>query len=555
MRFGVRCIAIVVFAAFVSFGCGGDGETIGGGQSGGGEENTFIFGRGPDSVSLDPIHQTDTESRIVIRQIFDGLLDFAPGSTTELIPALASEVPEPEEDGTVYTFPLREGVKFHDGTDFNAEAVVFNFERWKDTDNEFHRGGGAQGTNFSYYDSLFGGFDDESVIENVEAVDEYTVRFTLREPQGPFLKNLATAGFYIASPEAIRDNVEDFWQEPVGTGAFRFTSWDQGTTIRLEKFEDWWGAELSEEEGGGGPYVDNVVFRSIPDNTARVAALTAGELSAADGFTPDDIPTIEERDGLRVENRAPLNVGYMAFNMDREPFDDPLVREAISHAINMEEIVESFFGEIGEVATNPMPSELPFFNEDVQPYEYDPDRARELLEEAGMPDGFETNLYYLPIPRPYLQDSRGIAQAMQRDLEEVGIEAELITYEFGTYIERTGRGEHDMALLGWNNVNGDPDWHLNVLLNSATATETNAQNISYYRNPEVDELLADARSTVDEGERRDLYYEAQEIIHEDAPMLPIAYVAAPVGLQDTVEGYVPSPFSDRFNTIRMEGGS
>ncbi|MCA3749136.1 MAG: ABC transporter substrate-binding protein, partial [Rubrobacter sp.] len=196
-------------------GCGG-GETIGGGQQGGGgEQNVFTFGRGADSVGLDPINVTDGESLIVCRQVFDGLLDFKP-ETTDLVPALATEIPEPEEGGRVYTFRLREGVKFHDGEPFNAEAVVFNFERWRNTDNRYHKGGGSQSSNFAYYAGMFGGFDDDSVIESVEAVDEYTVRFTLKEVQAPFLRNIAMSPFGIASPKAIRENVEQFWKNPVG---------------------------------------------------------------------------------------------------------------------------------------------------------------------------------------------------------------------------------------------------------------------------------------------------------------------------------------------------
>lgn len=266
-------------------GCGGS-ETIGGGQGEGGGEGggTFTFGRGADSVGFDPINVTDGESLIVARQVFDSLLDFAP-EKTDIIPALAEEVPEPEEDGRRYTFKLREGVTFHDGEPFNAEAVVFNFNRWKNTDNPYHKGGGSQTSDFAYYSSMFGGFDDESVIESVEAVDEYTVRFNLSEPQGPFIKNIAMSPFGIASPKAVKENAETFWRNPVGTGPFKFEEWNQGSTVRLSKYADWWGTELAEDEGGGGPNVDRVVFRSIPDNTARVAALSAGELSAADGLT------------------------------------------------------------------------------------------------------------------------------------------------------------------------------------------------------------------------------------------------------------------------------
>ena len=533
-------------------GCGG-GETIGGGQQGGGGENVFTFGRGADSVGLDPINVTDGESLIVCRQVFDGLLDFKP-ETTDLVPALATEVPEPEEGGRVYTFRLREGVRFHDGEPFNAEAVVFNFERWKNTGSPYHKGGGSQSSNFAYYAGMFGGFDDDSVIESVEAVDERTVRFTLREVQAPFLRNIAMSPFGIASPKAIREDVERFWKNPVGTGPFKFVSWDQGSTVRLEKNPDWWGTDLPEEEGGGGPFVDRVVFRSIPDNTARVAALSGGQLSGADGLTPDDVPTIEEDPNLKVITRPPMNIGYLAMNVQKEPFNDRRVRLAVAHAINMPEIVEAFFGDTGQVASNPYPPTIPYFREETEPYEYDPERARRLLREAGLGDGFEAELWYMPIPRPYMPDGKGIAQAMQRDLKEVGIDVRLVTREWGTYLEETGRGAHDMCLLGWTGDNGDPDNFLNVLLSSKTATKTDAQNVAYYKNPELDRILERAASTIDEDERRRLYVRAQEIVHEDAPWAPIAYAEPPLGFQNSVRGYHPSPTGgESFNSVRISG--
>ncbi|MGH3089691.1 MAG: ABC transporter substrate-binding protein [Rubrobacteraceae bacterium] len=533
-------------------GCGG-GETIGGREGDGGEGGSvFTFGRGADSVGLDPIHVTDGESLIVTRQIFDGLLDFEP-ETTNLVPALATAVPEASEDGLEYVFELREGVTFHDGESLNAEAVVFNFERWRNTDNDFHVGGGSQSSNFAYFASMFGGFDDECIIEAVEAVDELTVRFLLGEQLAPFLNNIAMSPFGIASPAAIEEDVEGFWQNPVGSGAFRFESWDRGSEVRLAAAEEWWGTDIPEQEGGGGPFVDRVIFRSVPDNTARVAALSGGDLSGADGLTPDDVPTIEERGGLKVITRPPLNIGYLAMNTTKEPFTDVNVRMAVVHAINMPEIVEAFFGDTGEVASNAMPPTVPFFREETEPYEYDPDRARELLEEADMGDGFQMELWYMPIPRPYMPNGEGIAQAMQRDLREVGIEAELVTREWGTYLEETGRGAHDAALLGWTGDNGDPDNFLNVLLSSSGATEQDAQNIAYYQNPELDEILNDAASTIDEAEREELYAQAQEIIYDDVPWVPIAYAEPPLGFQEAVQDYLPSPTGgEGFNPIKIE---
>jgi peptide/nickel transport system substrate-binding protein len=530
-------------------GCGGGG-TIGGG---GGGTNSFVFGRGADSVCLDPVNATDGESFRATRQMMDTLLRFKP-ETFDLEPALAVEVPKAEDGGRTYTVKLRKGVKFHDGTEFNAAAVKFNFDRWRDSKNPYHKGGGANSEDFAYYSGQFGGFDGDSIIESVDVVDDYTVRFNLKEPQGPFVRNLTMSPFAIASPAAIKKDVTGFWQHPVGTGPFKFVNWERNSQIRVEAVKDWWGADLPESEGEGGPHVKEVVIKTIPDNTQRVAALTGNQINGADGLVPDDVPTVEDQDGFKVIFRPPNTIGYLAMNNEKPPFDDPQVRQAFNYAMNIPQIVKSVLRGQGEVASNYMPSLLPFFNKSIKPYPYDPDKAKQMLKDAGAAN-LKTELWYMPIPRPYMPDAKSIAQVMQQNLEKVGVSAKLVTYEWGTYLSKTGAGEHPTCLLGWTGDNGDPDNFLNVLLNSASATPQNALNVAYYKNPKVDKLLAQAQSTVDENEREKAYFQAQEIMHEDAPWVPIAYVTPPIGLQDTVKGFEPNPTSsEAFNTVSISGG-
>ncbi len=350
--------------------------------------------------------------------------------------------------------------------------------------------------------------------------------------------------------QAIRKNGEEFWKNPVGTGPFRFDSWDIGSRLSLKKNASWWGGSVPVSEGGGGPHLKRVVFQPIPDNTARFAGLTGGNVTA-DGIVPDDLPAIQDNPDLKVLYRPPLTSGYLAMNSRKEPFGDVRVRRAVAHAIDVPNIVEAFFGETGEVASGPMSSGLRFFNADLDPYGYDPAVSRRLLEDAGFPDGFETDLWYIPRPRPYMPDGKGIAQAMQQDLEEVGIRAKLVTYEFAAYLEKLGTGEHSMALYGGTDVGVDPDFRLNYWFNSAAATETAASNVSFYENPEVDRLLLQARRSADPDRRRDLYYRVQEALHEDVPVVPLAYVRPPVGLQEQVEGYTITYGGDRLNTVRL----
>src|SRR5829696_3353448 len=538
-------------ALFGVAGCGGGGTISGGGGGGGG--STFVFGRGADSVTLDPINATDGESFRATRQVFDTLLDFAPESF-DLIPSLATEIPTPEDGGRSYTLKLRKGVKFHDGAEFNADAVKFNFDRWRDTKNEYHKGGGEETSDFAYYISQFGGFDDDSIIQSVDVVDDYTVRFSLKQPQGPFTGNLTMSPFAIASPTAIKKNVDDFWQEPVGSGPYKFVKWERNSQIHVDANDNWWGSSLPASQGYGGPHLKQVIIKSIPDNTQRVAALNGNQLNGADGLVPDDVPTIRQQDGLTLKFRPPNTIGYLAMNNEKEPFDDPKVRQAFNYAINIPQIVESVLRGTGEVASNYMPSLLPFFNKSIRPYPYDPDKAKQMLKDAGV-ENLETELWYMPIPRPYMPDAKSIAQVMQQNLEKVGVSAKLVTYEWATYITKTGSGEHTTCLLGWTGDNGDPDNFLNVLLNSASATPENALNVAYYKNPKVDKLMEQGQTTVDDNERQEAYYQAQEIMHEEAPWVPIAYVTPPLAMQDTVVGLDPNPTSSEpFNTVDIKSG-
>lgn len=517
-------VALSVVLAACSSDKSSDGNTEkenGGNESASsGEEKVLVFGRGGDSTSLDPITVTEGESFKVTKNIYETLLEFGEQDTT-VQEGLATKW-EPSEDGLTYTFTLREGVKFHDGTDFNAEAVVKNFERWANGSED----------KFPYYKSMFGGFKGEEghVIESVTAEGDYTVVFKLTRAQAPFLKNLAMSPFGIASPTAFEKDGDKFGDNPVGTGPFKFVEWKRNDSITIEKFEDYWDESL--------PKLDKVIFRSIPDNSARLNDLLTGAIDLADGINPADGATVEGDPALQLFERPSMNVGYLGLTTTRPPFDNPKVRQAMNYAVDKEAIVEAFFEGRAEVAKNPLPSTIPGFNDDIAGYEYNPEKAKELLAEAGLADGFEMELWAMPVPRPYMPDGKKVAEAIQKNLEDVGIKAKIVSYEWATYLEKASKGEADAFLLGWTGDNGDADNFIYVLLDG---DNIGSNNYTYYDNQDLHKILIEAQTEVDENKRNELYKQAQEIIHEDAPWVPLAHSTPLLAGKADIVDFLPHP--------------
>jgi len=510
----------MVFASGSQEATGSTGGASDGPQSGG----VLVFARSGDSVGLDPARETDGESFYGSTQIFDNLVEFVPG-TTEIQPDLA-ESWEISDDGLTFTFFLREGVTFHDGTPFNAEAVKFSFDR------QFVE-------SHPYYDlgpwKYWGYMSMTDIVDEITVIDEYTVEFSLKKVEAPFLANLAMDFAAIVSPTAVARLGEDFKNNPVGTGPFKFVEWVKDDRIVLERNEDYWRRPA---------YLDRLILRVIPDATARFLALQSGEVDVIDFPSPEDLEAMEADPNIELIQQAGLNVGYIAMNNDREPFDNVLVRRAVNHAINKQDIIDAVFGSAGQVAKNPIPPGMWSYNDDIDDYDYDPARARELLAEAGYPDGFETDLWAMPVSRPYFPDGRTVAEIAQANLAEVGIEAEIVSYDWGTYLDRTDSGEHQMALLGWTGDNGDPDNFLYVLLSSAAA-EVPAGNIAFWRNDEFDALIEEAKTTFDYDTRVRLYEEAQEVFHDQAPWVPVAHSVVTVPVRSNVRDFVIYPTGKR----------
>lgn len=481
---------------------------------------TLVFGRGGDSTSLDPARVTEGETFKVTVNLYETLLNFGEEDTT-IQPGLAKEW-EASEDGLTYTFTLQEGVKFHDGTDFNADAVVKNFERWANGDADM----------FPYYSSMFGGFKDDEgrVIDSVTADGDNTVIINLTRPQAPFLKNIAMSMFAISSPTAFEQGDDQFERNPVGTGPFKFVEWKTNETITIEKFDDYWQEGL--------PKLDRVIFQSIPDNSARLNALLAGDIDLADGINPSDGAKIEGDSNLQLFERPSMNIGYLGLTVTRPPFDKKEVRQAMNYAIDKQTIIDTFFEGRANSAKNPMPPSISGYNDDIEEYEYNPEKAKELLAEAGLADGFEMELWAMPVPRPYMPDGAKVAEVIQKNLADVGINAKIVSYEWATYLDKASKGEADAFMLGWTGDNGDADNFIYVLLDEDNIA---SNNYTYYKNDEVHDLLIEAQTEVDEDKRNELYKQAQVIIHDDAPWVPLAHSTPLLGASKDLTGFIPHP--------------
>jgi peptide/nickel transport system substrate-binding protein len=489
---------------------------------------TLIFARGGDSVSLDPASVTDGESSRVTKQIFESLLEFDPDSF-KVGPGLAENY-DILDGGMRYIFYLREGVTFHDGTDFNADAVIFNFNRWSDKSHPYHFA--DEGFSYSSYGHQFGGFkgDENHVIKEINKVDDYTVEFVLTKPAAAFIQNMGMSYFSIASPKSFEVHGSAIVSNPVGTGPFMFKEWRANDSITLEKNHSYWKE--------GYPLLDTVIFRVIPDNSARITALRSGDIDIMDGLNPDDVSIIESASDLQLFKRTANNVGYLGFNTLKPPFDNPKVRIALNHAVNKDALIAGLYNNLAVRAKNPLPPGYLGYNDSIQEYAYDVEKAKALLAEAGHPNGFEFDLWTMPVARPYMPDPQKAAEALQADFARVGVKANIVTMEWATYLEETTKGAQDIFMLGWSGTNGDPDYFVYNLLSKHAIP---GGNRTFYSNDELSQLLVDAQSISDQVDRGKAYERALEMIHADAPWIPLVHNTPVLAGSSRVLNYVPHP--------------
>lgn len=509
---------------------------------------TFVFGAQGEPVQLDPAVITDGISSRLTRQLYDGLVKYR-GATTEVEPALAEKW-EVSRDGKVWTFQIRKGVKFHDGNPLDAAAVVWNFERWWKTSHPQHDNQVKAGQTFEYWEAQFGGFDDKSIVSAVEAVGSHTVRITLREPQAPFLANLAMFVFDIASPRAVERWGTEFGKHPVGTGAYKFVEWKPNQEVVLEANPDYWGAKAR---------ITRLVVRNIKDNSQRLGALKAGEIHGMEGLNPDDVAVVRSDANLQLLLRPTNTTGYIAFNYKVKEFQDKRVRRAFAQAINKRGIVDALYGGTGLVASQFQPPALWGYNRELKDYEYSPSQAQALLREAGFAQGLSDVtwedgkkeplvFWYMSRSRPYFPNPKEIAEAMAADLAKVGIKTQLQTTEWAVYLDKRKNGQMPLYMLGWTGDNGDPDNFLCYFF-----CQPGAAREGFYGNKPLADVLLRAQKLTQQSERAKLYRQAEQLLHDDVGRLFIANNQPPLAFARRVKGYVPHPTgSEYFNTVEMQ---
>ncbi|EPX87100.1 ABC transporter substrate-binding protein [Salipiger mucosus] len=460
--------------------------------------NVLFVGQIAEPKALDPAAVTAVNDFRILMNVYDGLVRYKDG-TLEVEPALATGW-EISEDGTEYTFTLREGVSFHDGTPFNAEAVVFNFERMLNEDHPFHDTGPFPLAFFF------------SSVDTVEAVDELTVKFTLSEPYAPFLSNLAYPTGLIVSPAAVEEYGAEFGRNPVGTGPFTFAEWRSNEAVVVEGNADYWD---------GAPELEAVVFRPITDANTRTAEMLAGGIDLMVEVPPVSLSEFEGED-FTVHEQAGPHVWFLILNAKEGPFADKLVRQVANYAVNKKALVEDVLEGTAEVAAGPTPPAFSWaYNDTLEPYPYDPEKARELLAEAGA-EGAELT-FYVTEGGSGMLDPVAMGTAIQADLEAVGFDVAIETYEWNTFLGEVNpglEGKADMAEMAW--MTNDPDTLPYLALRTDAFPSEGGFNSGYYSNPEVDELLEEARVATDQERRAELYKEMQTIVQEDAPWVFVA---------------------------------
>jgi dipeptide transport system substrate-binding protein len=465
------------------------------------------------------------------KTVYNRLVEYKRGST-DIVPALARSW-DISQDGKTYTFHLRQGVKFQTNDDFrptrdlNADDVIFSFDR-QSGNKGFDQY--SDGATWSYYNDV----GLPQVVESIEKVDDLTVRFQLKKPNAPFLGLLGLDFASILSKEyadhlVTVHRVAELNTKPIGTGPFAFVAYQQDAVIRYHSFDQYWG---------GKQPIDDLVFAITTDAATRLQRLKAGECQIAVYPSPADIPSLKADRSLKVLQGPGLNVGYLAFNTTEKPFDDVRVRRAISQAVNKDAILSAVYQGNGLIASSVLPPDMFGFDKDLKAITNDQDAARKTIADLGL-TGTKITLWAMPVSRPYNPNGKRTAELLQSDLKSIGMDADIISFEWGDYLKRSSDPTHKGAVLaGWTADNGDPDSFLTPLL---TCPSIGGNNKAVWCNKEFDVLVEQARDSNDPAKRASLYKQAQQIAADEAPWIPLANGLITVVMNPNVSGYQIEP--------------
>ena len=546
----VAAVAIALTAASV----GGAGH----------QRATLVFGASADPRILDPILVSDGESLRPIRQMYEGLMTVVPG-TARVAPHLARSF-RSSNRGRRWTFNLRRGVLFHDGTQFNAAAVCANFNRWYNFTGAFQSSAAT-----SYWQSIFGGFRttvgnssapaglQRSLFRSCRVLSRYRVQINLTRSSASFLGALSLPSFSFSSPTALRrwdansaelrGGVPVFtgsygFAHPTGTGPFRFSSWRRGEQLTIVRWNRYWGTKA---------HLARIIFRPIPTNAGRLQALQTGEVQGYDLVDPQDMPTIRGNRNLRLMNRPMFNVAYVAINQQQPPMNRLIVRQAVAHGLDRAAVANSsIYAGRGQVAHAFMPPGLPGYARNVRRYPFNPTRARQLLQQAGLtlPVRIEF-MYPSGVQRPYMPDPPRIFQAFAASLERSGFNVVARSAPWSPdYLNaaQTGRAGH-LHLLGWTGDYADADNFLGEFFQDPKPQWG-------FNNPAIHRLLARAEGETNRQRRIRLYQQANRLIMNFLPGVPYAHTRPALGFQRRVQGYIPSPVSlEPFRLVFFTGGA
>ena len=504
----------------------------------------FVIGLSGDATSLNPVVATDGQSYIAEWPLFDSLVEL--DQTLNVKPLLA-ESWEVSRDGLTYTFKLKRGVKWHDGKPFTARDVAFTFYAVLDPKvTTPHR---------AYFDAL-AGFPELTAKENpkrpeelavrpIEVVDDHTVRFRLRYPSGSFLAVLTNPRAGIVPEHLLKGvdlNTAEFNRKPVGTGPFRFASWDRGQRVVLEKNPTYWKQPVK---------VERVIYRPIVEDQARLTELMTGGLDLIVGVPADYVSKLEQSPNVSILKQTGAHVWYLGINNQKKPFDDKRVRQALNYAVNKDAIVRDVLKGTGTLSKGPVLPGTWGADAALKAYPYDPEKAKKLLAEAGYPNGFSTTLW-VPESGSGMQAPVAMSTVMQSNLKAVGVNVTLQTMEWGAYLTKLRSKEQDLFALSWMAGTEDPDMVMYPLLHSSQWTPV-GPNRALYKNARFDELLQQARLTTDQAKRAQLYKEAQRILVDDAPWVFVDHEIQIAAFTKRVQGFKLHPSFDlRVETISLK---